>query len=104
MPSPPVQVAVAVLPEAQPVLDAFARLHIDVGSIALDRFDPLAAADHRCLCIATTESIDHLARALREELADEPAALALTDRVMPVPGPFKHVTLLVFLDLIALEL
>lgn len=97
----PLRVRVAVLDEAQPVLDALARLHIDVGSVNADRYWSNAPDGMRLLCFATAEPLDHVACALRHELADDPAALALTNRVFAVRGPLDT-TLVAFLDIPAI--
>jgi hypothetical protein len=94
-------IPVAVLNEAQPVLDALQRLHIDVGSIKRNRVEPDAPPEWRCLCIATAEPVDHIASALRNELAGQPEALALTDNVAALSMPLGT-TLIIFLDVVAL--
>jgi hypothetical protein len=100
--SAPLQVPVAVLEEARPVLDALARLHIDVGSVTADRLYPDAPPDMRLLCVAWGEPLDHLACALRHELLDDPAALALTNRVAILPLPLDN-WLVIFPEIVAIE-
>jgi hypothetical protein len=49
------KVLVAVLKEAQPILDALVRLHKDVGSVSADRLYANAPPEARMLCVALSE-------------------------------------------------
>jgi hypothetical protein len=82
---------------------ALARLSHDIGSVAAEKIDPLAAPDGaRFMTVALVDAaqIGVLAEDLRRELAGDRLALALTDRVLVMPLPLDA-CLLVFLDIAA---
>jgi hypothetical protein len=98
------EVAVAVLPEAWPVLEALRALSIDVGSVDARKVFVDAPADVRLLCCAVVDAaaIDELARNLARELVDE-AARELVKRVAIKAGPLGT-AVVIFRDIVALDL
>jgi len=100
----PLRIPVYVQPGAAPVVRALARLHLNLGSVAADKLEGEGAPGHRYLCVALADlhQLDRLGAGLRDELADDPDALRLTDRVAVVPLPLGTLCV-AFLDIFAVE-
>lgn len=101
-PKVPPKVRIAVLDEAQPVMDFLAAHRLDIGSLNADRLDPRAPPDMRLLCVALVDddALRELILTMQRELSD--SALGLTNRVALLPLPLDTL-LLVFLDIVAIE-
>jgi hypothetical protein len=102
----PIKVRIGVQPEAQPVVDALCRLHVDIGSIHARKFFPSARmpewARFMCVAVADEDGVLELAGKLRRELAGNDAALRLCNKVLLDKLPLDTV-LMVFLDIAAIE-
>jgi hypothetical protein len=100
----PLRVPVYVQPGAAPVVRALARLHLDLGSVAADKLGGDGTPGHRYLCVALVDlhALQQLGHDLRRELADDPVALQLTDRVAVVPLALDTLCV-AFLDIFAVE-
>jgi hypothetical protein len=99
----PTQVLIKLLPEAEPVLRALRRIGRDVGSVSANRIVDTMPADARFVMVVAVDDGDVavLGADLRRELADDPDALALTNRCFVLPQELD-MRLVVFLDLVAL--
>jgi hypothetical protein len=102
----PLKVRVGVTPEAQPVVDALGRLHVDIGSVAASRFFPpdLLPEWARFLCVAVADErgVIDLAANLRRELRGDDAALLLSNKCLIEKLPLDA-RLVVFLDIPAID-
>ena len=109
----PLRLRVAVYPDAQPVADALARLHVDLGSVRAGTLGVLpegVADDDRFLCVALSDYDEVLAfsKRLRADLSEHLSpwemlkAIKLTDRCLLHPLPLDAV-LIVFLDIPAFD-
>jgi hypothetical protein len=99
------KVAIAVGPEAAPVLAALEQLHHNIGSVDAAKVHADAPAGARLLCVNLVDqlAIGELGADLRRELDGLPAALRATDRVLVMPLPLGTI-LVVFLDIAALDI
>lgn len=101
----PLKVRIAVIDEAQPLLDFLNAHRYDVGSINADRV--VAGGwppDMRFLCVALAdvEALMTMSERMRSTWLGDPDMIALTNRVALMPLPLDTV-LAVFLDVVAIE-
>jgi hypothetical protein len=100
----PLKVRLVMEDDALSVVAALERIHVDVGSVSATKLDKRAPADMRLMVVAVTDDagVAMLGADLRRELADDPKALALTNRVMVLPSELDT-RLVVFLDIAAIN-
>lgn len=101
--SPP-KVRIAVLPEADPVIDFLREHHLDIGSVNANRFDPRAPADMRLLCVSLVDddALADLSFRMQQAWLTKPELVALTNRCVLQRLPLDTL-LVVFLDIVAIE-
>lgn len=100
----PPKVRVAVLKEAQGVVEFLSEHHFDIGSINADLLIADAPADMRLLCVPLVDhdALADLSFRMQQAWLTEPELVKLTNRVAVVPTPVDTL-LLIFVDIVALE-
>lgn len=100
----PLKIRVAVLPEAQPVLDALMRLHVDIGTMRAKLIFPDAPPDIRLIAVALVDeaALHQFRLDLSLELVDKPEAAVLASRIALITAPLESF-LVIFRDVIAIE-
>jgi len=100
----PLKVRIAVLEEAQGVVDFLSEHHFDIGSLNADRIIADAPAGMRLLCVALVDhdALADLSFQMQRAWLTEPALVQLTNRVAVLPTPLDTL-LLIFLDIVAVE-
>ena len=95
---------IQVQPEAQPLLDFLYEQRLEVGAMHAHEIDANATDDQCMLCVTLTDNaaLMKFRQQMRAAFIDQPAVIALWDRVKVFPGEMEK-RVVVFPEIAALH-